>query len=128
MRFGETGDWINFPKTYTITDAILTKAYSSLTASAFNCDLKHFSITVNGEKIFNGLMSSTVPIYNKLTTTNTTLSTFQTDTTNNFSAVNSALNEKANLSDLANYVPLATYNALLARVEALEAEINGGNA
>ena len=34
--------------------------------------------------------------------------------------VNSALNEKANLSDLANYVPLATYNALLARVEALE--------
>ena len=91
-------------------------------------DLKHFSITVDGEEIFNGLMSSTKPIYDKITTTNTTLSTFQTDTTNNFSAVNSALNEKANISDLANYVPLATYNALLARVEALEAEINGGNA
>lgn len=38
------------------------------------------------------------------------------------------LNNKANMSDLANYVPLTTYNALLARVEALEAEINGGNA
>lgn len=38
------------------------------------------------------------------------------------------LNNKANLSDLANYVPLTTYNELLARVEALEAEINGGNA
>lgn len=129
-RFGETGDWINFPTTYTITDAISTKAYSLLASrsSAFNCDLKHFSITVDGEEVFNGLMSSTVPIYDKITTTNTTLSTFQTDTTNNFSAVNSALNEKASLSDLANYVPLATYNALLARVEALEAEINGGNA
>ena len=130
VRFGETGDWINFPTTYTITDVILTKAYSLLASysSAFNCDLKHFSITVDGEKIFNGLMSSTVPIYDKIATTNTTLSTFKTDTTNNFSAVNSALNEKANLSDLANYVPLATYNELLARVEALEAEINGGNA
>ena len=91
-------------------------------------DLKNFSITVDGKEVSNGLMSSTKPIYDKITTTNTTLSTFQTDTTNNFSAVNSALNEKANLSDLANYVPLATYNALLARVEALEAEINGGNA
>lgn len=130
VRFGETGDWINFPTTYTITDVILTKAYSLLASysSAFNCDLKHFSITVDGEKIFNGLMSSTVPIYDKIATTNTTLSTFKTDATNNFSAVNSALNEKANISDLANYVPLATYNSLLARVEALEAEINGGNA
>lgn len=129
-RFGETGDWINFPKTYTIADVILTKTYSLLTnnSSAFNCDLKNFSITVDGKEVFNGLMSSTKPIYDKITTTNTTLSTFQTDTTNNFSAVNSALNEKANISDLANYVPLATYNALLARVEALEAEINGGNA
>ena len=75
-------------------------------------DLKQFSITVDGKEVFNGLMSSTKPIYDKITTTNTTLSTFQTDTTNNFSAVNSALNEKANLSDLANYVPLATYNQL----------------
>ena len=38
------------------------------------------------------------------------------------------INNKANISDLANYVPLTTYNELLARVEALEAEINGGNA
>lgn len=34
----------------------------------------------------------------------------------------------ANLPDLSNYVTLTTYNELLARVEALEAEINGGNA
>ena len=91
-------------------------------------DLKQFSITVNGKEIFNGLMESTKPIYDKIASTNTALSTFQTDTGNNFSAVNSALNEKANLSDLANYVSLTTYNALLARVEALETEINGGNA
>lgn len=75
-------------------------------------DLNAFKIYVDGKEVFNGLMSSTKPIYDKITTTNTTLSTFQTDTTNNFSAVNSALNEKANLSDLANYVPLATYNQL----------------
>ena len=84
----------------------------SETSFAGSIDLKHFSITVDGKEVFNGLMSSTKPIYDKITTTNTTLSTFQTDTTNNFSAVNSALNEKANLSDLANYVPLATYNQL----------------
>ena len=34
----------------------------------------------------------------------------------------------ANIPDLSNYVTLTTYNELLARVEALEAEINGGNA
>ena len=75
-------------------------------------DLKQFSITVDGKEVFNSRMSTTKPIYDKITSTNTTLSTLQTDTTNNFSAVNSALNEKANLSDLANYVPLATYNEL----------------
>ena len=91
-------------------------------------DLSHFSITVDDEVIFNGLMESTKPIYDKITSTSTALSTFQTDTDNNFSAVNSALNEKANLSDLAGYVPLTKYNELLARVVALETEINGGNA
>ena len=91
-------------------------------------DLSQFSITVDGKEVFNGLMESTKPIYDKITNTSTALSTLQTNTDNNFSAVNSALNEKANLSDLANYVPLTTYNALLARVEALETEINGGNA
>ena len=91
-------------------------------------DLKQFSITVDGKVVFNGLMESTKPIYDKITTTNTELSTFKTDTDNNFSAVNSALNEKANLSDLAGYVPLTKYNELLARVVALETEINGGNA
>ena len=91
-------------------------------------DLKNFSITIDGEQVFNGLMESTKPIYDKITTTNTELSTFKTDTDNNFSAVNSALNEKANLSDLAGYVPLTKYNELLARVVALETEINGGNA
>ena len=111
------------------------------TEAIFNgsIDLKHFSITVDGKEVFNGLMESTKPIYDKITTTNSTLSTFKADTTNNFSAVNSALNEKANLSDLANYVPLTTYNAkieeltnlissLTDRVTALETEINGGNA
>ena len=91
-------------------------------------DLKQFSITVDGENIFNGLMESTKPIYDKIAATNTELSTFQTDTDNNFSAVNSALNEKANLSDLAGYVTVNKYNELLARVVALETEINGGNA
>lgn len=91
-------------------------------------DLKQFSTTVDGKEVFNGLMESTKPIYDKLSSTNTQLSNFELDTDNNFSAVNSALNEKANLSDLANYVPLTTYNALLARVVALETEINGGNA
>lgn len=119
-----------------------TKLYNELTVSRLgfrststpeegfsgSIDLKHFSITVDGKEVFNGLMESTKPIYNKITNTSTALSTLQTDTDNNFSAVNSALNEKANLSDLSNYVPLTTYNALLARVEALETEINGGNA
>ena len=73
-------------------------------------------------------MESTKPIYDKISTTNTALTTFQTDTDNNFSAVNSALNEKANLSDLAGYVTVNKYNELLARVVALETEINGGNA
>ena len=91
-------------------------------------DLKNFSITIDGEQVFNGLMESTKPIYDKITSTNTELSTFKTDTDNNFSAVNSALNEKANLSDLAGYVTINKYNELLARVVALETEINGGNA
>ena len=55
-------------------------------------------------------------------------STTSSTSTWSSSKINSALNEKANLSDLANYVPLTTYNALLARVAALEANINGGNA
>ena len=91
-------------------------------------DLKQFSITVDGKEVFNGLMESTKPIYDKIATTSTALTTFQTDTDNNFSAVNSALNEKANLSDLAGYVTVNKYNELLARVVALETEINGGNA
>ena len=91
-------------------------------------DLKQFSITVDGEKVFSGLMESTKPIYDKLSSTSTALTTFQTDTDNNFSAVNSALNEKANLSDLSGYVTVTKYNELLARVVALETEINGGNA
>ena len=91
-------------------------------------DLNAFKITVDGKEVFNGLMNSTKPIYDKITSTSTALTTFQTDTDNNFSAVNSALNEKANLSDLAGYVPITKYNELLARVVALETEINGGNA
>ena len=96
--------------------------------SSGSIDLKQFSITVDGKEVCNGLMESTKPIYDKIATTSSALSTFKTDTDNNFSAVNSALNEKANLSDLAGYVPLTKYNELLARVVALETEINGGNA
>ena len=91
-------------------------------------DLNAFKIYVDDKEVFNGLMESTKPIYDKIATTNSTLSTFETDTDNNFSAVNSALNEKANLSDLAGYVTVNKYNELLARVVALETEINGGNA
>lgn len=91
-------------------------------------DLNFLKISVDGEQVFNGLMESTKPIYDKITSTSTALATFQTDTDNNFSAVNSALNEKANLSDLAGYVTVNKYNELLARVVALETEINGGNA
>ena len=56
VRFGETGDWINFPTTHTITDAIQTKTYSKLIgySSRFNCDLKQFSIKVNGVEFFSG--------------------------------------------------------------------------
>lgn len=64
-------------------------------------DLKHFSITVDGEEVFNGLMNSTKPIYDAIKVNNTELSEFKTETSSDFSAVNSALNEKANLSDLA---------------------------
>lgn len=90
--------------------------------------LNTFKIHIDEQLVFDSFMESTKPIYDKITTTNTELSTFKTDTDNNFSAVNSALNEKANLSDLAGYVTITKYNELLARVVALETEINGGNA
>lgn len=129
-----TGEW-SIPKTNPTTTKVKrgssqTIGYFTNSTYIFNgsIDLKQFSITVDGEQVFNGLMESTKPIYDKLASTSTTLTTFQTDTDNNFSAVNSALNEKANLSDLAGYVPLTKYNELLARVVALETEINGGNA
>ena len=64
-------------------------------------DLKQFSITVDGKEVFNGLMSSTKPIYDKIKANDTELSEFKVETSNDFSAVNSALNEKANLSDVA---------------------------
>lgn len=102
--------------------------FSGENYNAMEIYLPSISITIDGEVVFDGLMESTKPIYDKIATTNSTLSTFQTDTGNNFSAVNSALNEKANLSDLAGYVTVNKYNELLARVVALETEINGGNA
>ena len=64
-------------------------------------DLKSISITVDGEEVFKGLMSSTKPIYDAIKANNTELSEFKTETSTDFSAVNSALNEKANLSDVA---------------------------
>ena len=115
-----------YPSTGNVLIGVSTGPELPLTMGSI--DLSHFSITVDGKEVFNGLMNSTKPIYNKITSTSTALSTFQTDTDNNFSAVNSALNEKANLSDLAGYVTITKYNELLARVAALETEINGGNA
>ena len=109
----------------TVNVGVINNIYSYVNGSI---DLKAFKVYVDGEQVFNGLMNSTKPIYDKITNTNTALSTFETETDNNFSAVNSALNEKANLSDLAGYVTVNKYNELLARVVALETEINGGNA
>lgn len=103
-----------------VSSIALGGCYNAVEITNTNIDLKHFSITVDGKEVFNGLMSSTKPIYDAIKDNNTKLSKFKTETSTDFSAVNSALNEKANLSDLANYVPLVTYNELLARVEALE--------
>ena len=86
-------------------------------------DLKQFSITVDGKEVFNGLMNSTKPIYDKITTINTNVSDFELETSNNFSAVNSALNEKANLSDLSKCASLADFNRLSATVTALEGQV-----
>ena len=73
------------------------------TGAPFNgsIDLKQFSITVDGKEVFSGLMESTKPIYDAIKANNTELSEFKTETSTDFSAVNSALNEKANLTDLA---------------------------
>ena len=68
---------------------------------AGSIDLKQFSITVDGKEVFNGLMESTKPIYDAIKANNMELSEFKTETSTNFSAVSSALNEKANLTDLA---------------------------
>ena len=64
-------------------------------------DLKQLSITVDGQEVFSGLMNSTKPIYDAIEANNTELSEFKTETSTDFSAVISALNEKANLSDVA---------------------------
>lgn len=86
-------------------------------------DLKQFSITVDGKEVFSGLMNSTKPIYDKIATINTNVSDFELETSNNFSAVNSALNEKANLSDLSKCASLADFNRLSATVTALEGQV-----
>ncbi len=86
-------------------------------------DLKQFSITVDGKEVFNGLMSSTKPIYDAIKANNTELSEFKTETSTDFSAVNSALNEKANLSDLSKCASLADFNRLSATVTALESQV-----
>ena len=86
-------------------------------------DLKQFSITVDGKEVFNGLMESTKPIYDKITTLNTDVRDFELETSNNFSAVNSALNEKANLSDLSKCASLADFNRLSDTVTAVEADM-----
>lgn len=77
------------------------KASGAWTASTGSFDLKQFSITVDGKEVFSGLMNSTKPIYDAIKDNNTKLSEFKTETSTDFSAVNSALNEKANLTDLA---------------------------
>lgn len=95
--------------------------YSNMTQGQI--DLKKFSITVDGKETLNGLMNSTKPIYDKITTINTNLSNFELETSNDFSAVNSALNEKANLSDLSKCASLADFNRLSATVTALEGQV-----
>ena len=68
-------------------------------------------------------MSSTKPIYDAIKASNTELSEFKTETSTDFSAVNSALNEKANLSDLSKCASLADFNRLSATVTALESQV-----
>lgn len=126
-EYTKTGESTYFADVIANTSGTNFNFFRSSSQSQY-IDLKQFSITVDGKEVFNGLMGSTKPIYDKITSTNTQLSNFELDTDNNFSAVNSALNEKANLSDLSGYVTLTKYNELLDRVIALEAEINGGNA
>lgn len=86
-------------------------------------DISQFSITVDGKEVFSGLMESTKPIYDKITTLNTDVRDFELETSNNFSAVNSALNEKANLSDLSKCASLADFNRLSDTVTAVEADM-----
>ena len=86
-------------------------------------DLKSISITVDGKEIFNGLMNSTKPIYDAIKANDTELSEFKVETSNDFSAVNSALNEKANLSDLSKCASLADFNRLSATVTVLEGQV-----
>lgn len=132
IEFSATGFDAYINGTLSYRNQTIGKAYSlpwelgRNGAEKFN--LKQVKVVVDNVEIFNGLMESTKPIYDKIGSVATELSTFKTTTNNNFSAVNSALNEKANLSDLAGYVTLTKYNELLARVVALETEINGGNA
>lgn len=135
-KLPNSDEWV-LQKTNTTTKRLKASAFINRIGQMYSSgaygwtgsiDLKQFSITVDGKEVFSGLMESTKPIYDKITSASTALTTFQTDTDNNFSAVNSALNEKANLSDLAGYVTVTKYNELLARVVALETEINGGNA
>lgn len=98
-------------------------AYNPSNFMAGSIDLKQFSITVDGKEVFNSLMNSTKPIYDKIATINTNVSDFELETSNNFSAVNSALNEKANLSDLSKCASLADFNRLSATVTALEGQV-----
>ena len=101
----------------------LLYGFSTQSASDEHADLKKFSITVDGKEVFNGLMESTKPIYDKITTLNTDVRDFKLETSNNFSAVNSALNEKANLSDLSKCASLADFNRLSDTVTSLEGQV-----
>ena len=93
------------------------------TENSGSIDLNSFKIYVDGKEVFNGLMSSTKPIYDAIKANNTELSEFKTETATDFSAVNSALNEKANLSDLSKCASLADFNRLSATVTALEGQV-----
>lgn len=99
------------------------ETYPSWGSLQGSIDLSHFSITVDGKEVFNGLMESTKPIYDKITTLNTDVRDFELETSNNFSAVNSALNEKANLSDLSKCASLADFNRLSDTVTSLEGQV-----
>ena len=120
---GSAGAVNNVVSPDTTTARITAVSYAENTYFEGSIDLNAFKIYVDGKEVFSGLMESTKPIYDKITTLNTDVRDFELETSNNFSAVNSALNEKANLSDLSKCASLADFNRLSDTVTSLEGQV-----